>query len=121
MLRKKPTDSEEILWIFLSNKGLCGHKFRRQHPIKGFILDFYCPDKKLAVEIDGKIHDNQREYDLKRQSLLEGLGISFIRFSNDNVMNNIETVLRTIKKKLTSLNLAPAENEGSPLHRVERG
>jgi very-short-patch-repair endonuclease len=121
LLRKKSTDPEMALWLFLSNKGLCGYKFRRQHPIHGYILDFYCPEHKLAVEIDGKIHDNLKEHDLKRQQFLEGLGISFIRFSNDDVINSTETVLKMIKNKLATLKPVPAENEGSPLHKVERG
>jgi len=99
-LRQKATNTEALLWKYLSNKGMIGVKFRRQHPIKGFVLDFYCPQFKLAIEIDGKIHDNQKEQDRERQNIIEKTGITFLRFKNTDIMNNIDNVLRTIKRRL---------------------
>ncbi len=99
-LRKDSTKAEEILWQYLSNKGMCGFKFRRQHPVDRFILDFYCPKKRLAIEIDGEIHINQKEYDRIRQGIIESKGIEFLRFKNIDVVKNINFVLKTIKRKL---------------------
>jgi len=121
ILRKESTPSEVLLWKFLSNKGMCGYKFRRQHPIKGFVLDFYCPERKLAIEIDGKMHDNQIEHDKARQEILESIGIEFLRFRNTDVIYDIDMVLRKIKRNLTSLDQNSNKNEGSLLHLVERG
>ena len=92
------TEAESLLWNFLNNKGMCGIKFRRQHPVEGFIVDFYCPSKRLAIEIDGKIHDFQKEADKKRQNLIEDKNITFLRFSNNEVINNMDHVLKTIKR-----------------------
>jgi len=120
LLRKKSTRAEILLWKFLSNKGLCGFKFRRQHPVEGFVLDFYCPSKGLAIEIDGKIHDNQKEQDLQRQEILENAGINFLRFGNADVLNNTEMVLKTIKRKL-DYSSNKSKLTKAPLHFVERG
>jgi very-short-patch-repair endonuclease len=111
LLRKKSTRSENILWKYLSNRGMIGYKFRRQHPINRFILDFYCPEKKLAIEIDGKIHNNKKDYDQARQELLENMGISFLRFSNEEVKLNIDMVLRSIKRKLNNENDYPLSTQ----------
>ena len=81
-LRKDQTDVEGFLWQFLRAKRLQGYKFRRQHPIGGYILDFYCPEKKLAIEVDGGQHseDNQMVYDQNRTAILEKDGIRVLRF-----------------------------------------
>jgi very-short-patch-repair endonuclease len=109
LLRKNMTEAEKILWRFLSDRGMCKFKFRRQHPINGFIIDFFCPEKKLAVEIDGDIHNDQKEYDQERRYILESQGIKFLRFNNNQVLNDIDFVLKIIK------------NQCIPLHSVERG
>ncbi|NIR19800.1 MAG: DUF559 domain-containing protein [Gammaproteobacteria bacterium] len=77
--RQEPTRSEAILWQALRNRGLGGRKFRRQHPVGSFILDFYCHEERLAVEIDGPIHAAQSEADSQRQQALESEGIRFVR------------------------------------------
>jgi very-short-patch-repair endonuclease len=94
-LRKEMTDSEKRIWTLLKGKQVMGFKFRRQHPItvdhdlRGhrtyFIIDFYCPELKLGIEIDGPIHDTQKHYDQLRDFLLSEKGISIYRLTNDEV------------------------------------
>jgi very-short-patch-repair endonuclease len=94
-LRNHPTFTESILWKYLKGKQLCGYKFRRQYSVNKFILDFYCPKLKLAVEIDGITHENahQREYDYKRQLYIESFSIILIRFSDDEILSNLDLVI----------------------------
>lgn len=75
-------------------------KFRRQFPIIGYVLDFYCVDKKLAIEIDGESHEFRYEYDEVRTESLESQGIRVLRFSNENVLKNLEGVLVDIEQFL---------------------
>jgi cyclase len=98
-LRRKQTDAECIVWEALRNRKI-GMKFRRQHPLKGFILDFYCPEKRLAIEIDGEIHKEQVAYDNKRQQVLDDQGIKVIRFSNAEAVYKIAKVICSIQKHL---------------------
>jgi len=109
-MRKNQTPYEKILWDRLRNRQLDGLKFLRQHPIlfdrKGndfnfFILDFYCAEARLAIEIDGEIHDRQVEYDLWRQHILEVMKIKFLRFRNQE-LEQIETVIEKICDYLKS-------------------
>jgi len=97
-LRKNPTKAEAILWARLRNKQLLGYKFRRQHPIEGFILDFYCPEARLAIEVDGADHlgDEAQEYDSYRTEVLQDLGIRVMRFWNSEVGKNPEKVIQLI-------------------------
>jgi very-short-patch-repair endonuclease len=99
-LRHELTQAEKFLWAELRNRKLKGLKFRRQHPIDTFVLDFYCHERKLAIELDGSIHDGKlnKEYDEARTAMLGGLGIYTLRFRNDEVINNIESVLRKINE-----------------------
>jgi len=99
-LRDQMTEAEQRLWGFLSNKQLKGYKFRRQHPIKYFIADFYCHRARLVVEVDGDIHKFQKEYDAGRTYELEELGITVIRFTNAEVFDEIEKVLERISEYL---------------------
>lgn len=99
--RKEMTEAEAIFWNRVRNRNLCGKKFRREHPLFKFIVDFYCPEKKLVVEIDGKIHDFQKEYDERRTYELEKFGIKVLRFANEDILNNIENVLEEVKKHLS--------------------
>jgi len=94
-LRELSTPVEKILWEELRNRRLGGFKFRRQHPLLDYILDFYCKEKQLAVEIDGSIHrvDEIHERDVQRSSRLIKHGIHILRFSNFQVMHNKEAVL----------------------------
>jgi len=101
-LRKHMTPSEKILWQHLKNRKLFGLKFRRQHPIAHFIVDFYCPQAKLVIELDGGIHDSkeQKEHDGNRTEELKQMGIKELRFGNDEVESNYELVLEKIANLL---------------------
>lgn len=97
-LRKNATLSEKVLWTYL-RKNQLGHKFRRQVSIGYYVVDFYCIDLSLAIEIDGDVHLKKtvRERDRFRQKIMEMDGVQFLRFSNTEIMKDISTVLHTIK------------------------
>jgi len=97
-LRRSLSKAEAVMWIHLSRKQMNGFKFRRQYSVNQYVIDFYCPDLKLAVEIDGDSHYrlSSLEYDDKRQKFIESFGIKFLRFTNDDVYNNIDGVLQII-------------------------
>ena len=97
-LRKNLTPAEARLWSTLRNRQLEGLRFRCQHPVGNFILDFYCPACKLVVEVDGEIHDRQADYDDARTSKLAGYGYKVLRFSNKQVLNDLPGVLAKIKQ-----------------------
>ncbi|NLY75042.1 MAG: endonuclease domain-containing protein [Firmicutes bacterium] len=105
VLRKEPTAAEAVLWEQLRKGKLKGFKIRRQHPIGCYIADFYCANGKLAIEIDGGVHDNKdvKEYDEVRQQAIEYYGIRVIRFKNEDVFNRIEFVLKEIENNLIDL------------------
>lgn len=98
-LRQNMTLSEVLLWEELKQKKIKGYDFDRQKPIDEFIVDFYCKDLKLAIEIDGDSHNNEEVYkaDIRRQSRLESLGVHFLRFDDLEVKKNINNVIRTIE------------------------
>jgi len=100
-LRTNPTQTEEILWEYLRNKKL-GVKFRRQHSIGGYILDFYCIEKKLIIELDGEIHNSieSKEYDEVRDKYFVDLGYKVLRFRNSEVEQSIMSVLEKIKSNV---------------------
>ena len=97
-LRRGQTPIEERLWRELRSRQLAGMKFRRQHPIGSFIVDFYCADKRLVVEIDGDSHTDQIKYDEKRTKWLEYQGYRVIRFTNREVLNQLSAVLEKIMR-----------------------
>ncbi|HVH11396.1 MAG TPA: endonuclease domain-containing protein [Longimicrobium sp.] len=97
-LRKEQTPAERMLWRVLRDRAVNGLKFRRQHPLDGFVLDFYCPEVKLCVELDGGIHDTQAERDAGRTAQLEARGLRVIRFRNEEVEDDMASVLRRIAK-----------------------
>ncbi len=101
-LRKEATREERKVWNTLRNRQFLNLKFRRQHVIEGFVVDFYCHELRLAIEIDGKIHDKQKEYDEIRQTLIEDNGIRFIRVTNDEINSDMNILLNKIKKALSS-------------------
>jgi very-short-patch-repair endonuclease len=96
-LRKKSTDAERLLWRHLRAKQLEGLKFRRQEPIGDYIVDFVCFDRSLIVEVDGGQHLQEKAKDDERTRWLEGQGFKVLRFWNNDVMKNIEGVLRVIR------------------------
>ena len=102
-LRKRSTKSEEILWKKIRNNQL-GSKFKRQHSIGGYILDFYCSELKLIIEIDGSSHgkSDSKEYDKTRDAYFTELGYKTIRFSNTEIENQLEQVLEKIQSSIIS-------------------
>jgi very-short-patch-repair endonuclease len=101
-LRHRQTEAEEKLWSFLRNRQLKGKKFRRQHAIAGYIVDFYCNESKVVIELDGNFHanDQSKEYDASRTASLKALGITVLRFWNQEVMKDSAKVLRKIAAHL---------------------
>ena len=113
-MRNKPTEAESVLWEYLKSKKL-GHKFRRQHLIDDFIVDFVCLSKRLVIEVDGKIHENQQEEDVARTSVLDSLGYTVLRFKNEEVIGDLNNVLKTITKHLKSPKVPPSGVRGIPV------
>jgi len=99
-LRKGPTPAERKLWAYLRGNKLNDVNFRRQHAFGNFIVDFVSVKKKLVIELDGSQHLEQEEYDVERTKYLELLGFKVIRFWNNDVMNDIEGVVRAIEMAL---------------------
>ncbi|PTX19655.1 very-short-patch-repair endonuclease [Pontibacter mucosus] len=96
-LRQNSTLSEVILWNELKSHQLLGYDFDRQKPLDNFIVDFYCKELLLAIEVDGDSHDYSLEEDTKRQAALEKLGVRFLRFSDKEVKQELRNVLQTIE------------------------
>ncbi|MFN0158775.1 MAG: endonuclease domain-containing protein [Bacteroidota bacterium] len=97
-LRRESTLSEVLLWKELKGKQMMGYDFHRQKPIDEYIVDFYCPVLRLAIEIDGISHAFNQQNDEQRQKRLETLGIRFLRFDDLNVKFQMEKVLETIRQ-----------------------
>jgi very-short-patch-repair endonuclease len=104
-LRLALTDAERALWRGLRQRGLEQFRFRRQHPLHGFVVDFACLEAALVVEVDGATHSTEAEKaaDLRREGVLKRHGFSLLRFSNPEVFENLEGVLETIRLKLVEL------------------
>jgi len=100
-MRKNPTTSEAVLWKHIRQNQLAGYKFRRQHIIGPFIVDFYCPVMRLIIEVDGEIHQQQQDYDSIRDDNLRMMGYKILRFENVKVLNNLNDVLKVISQFLT--------------------
>ena len=105
ILRKNMTLAELILWKKLKDRKIFNTKFRRQHPVDMFIVDFYCHEFKLVIEIDGEIHKNEviNQYDLARTNEIKKFGIKVIRFTNDQIIFNMDRVIYRIKEVITEL------------------
>ena len=101
-LRKTSTDAERQLWRVLRSRQLAGHKFRRQQPLGGFIVDFVCLEKRLVVEVDGGQHQEQKQavYDAERTVWLERQGFRVLRFWDHEILREIESVKETIARAL---------------------
>ena len=99
-MRRNMTPCEKILWDRIKEKKLNGCRFRRQHPVCRYILDFYCHEKRLAVEVDGDTHKERKDYDEYRDQFLENAGIKTIRITNEDVLNNIDLVIKRIADSL---------------------
>ena len=121
-LRKSQTEAEELLWSHIRKRQLNCKKFLRQFAILYgsylgsslfYVVDFYCHESKLAIEVDGKIHDSQKEYDMKRDKKINNLGIQVQRFKNEDVFGDLEVVVEKIMSYLgPSLTLPPEGGKG---------
>jgi very-short-patch-repair endonuclease len=100
MLRKQPTRAEDILWTRLRGSRLEGVKFKRQVPFDRYVADFYCHAAKLVVELDGKQHEWFAGYDDGRTAVIENFGVRVIRFTNDEVCTDLESVMLQIREAL---------------------
>jgi very-short-patch-repair endonuclease len=108
-MRVEPTPAEALLWARLRKRQLGGLKFRRQHIIEYFIVDFYCPQAELVIEVDGPVHDEQEEYDQEREEILQELGYQVVRFSNEDVTGEIDMVLANIYDACIEMNIISKE------------
>ena len=96
-MRKAPTRAEDRVWFWLRNRRFGDHKFRRQHPVGDYILDFYCSELKLCIELDGAVHEFVFERDNARTAYLEKQGIIVIRIENETVRRDPDTVANCIR------------------------
>lgn len=108
-LRNSATDAERTLWHHLQQRQLLGLKFRRQYGIHHYIIDFYCPEIRLGIELDGGWHfrPDQRDRDLERTQKLADYGIRILRFTNNDVLNNINGVLEILKVQCSAPKAPP--------------
>ena len=106
-LRKNSTHSEDLVWRYLRNRQLLGYKFKRQYSVDHFVIDFYCPEIKFAIELDGASHllPEQKEYDIKRQKYLETFGITFLRISDDELFGNPNLAFKEVEQAIKNLTL----------------
>lgn len=113
-MRNKPTEAEKLLWNVLSNKGLDGFKFRRQHIIGEYIVDFVCLEKRLIIEVDGSIHNlpEQIAHDKLRTEWLQSKGFKVVRFLNHEVLNDLFNTIESIRKELSATDEAPPSGAG---------
>lgn len=116
LLRKKATETERILWRHLRNRNFAGYKFRRQHSFDCYILDFYCPAAKLAVELDGGGHNYRSGQirDRTRSELLTRKGVVVLRFWNHQVRHELDSVLKAIWFALQERCLSKPSPQSSP-------
>lgn len=108
VLRRSMTDAEQAMWRILRSRHLSGFKFRRQHPIGPFVVDFVCLEYKLVLELDGGHHAMQQEADTERTSHLQHLGFRVLRFWNNEVLAEMEGVAARVLATLTPTPLPPA-------------
>ena len=116
-LRSRMTDAEALLWMLLRNRRIAGAKFRRQHPAGRYILDFYCEEKKLGIELDGGQHGEAVKYDQQRDDWLHAQGIQVLRFWNNQMLAETEAVMEAIYLALNQKN----SNQGTPLPQAGEG
>jgi adenine-specific DNA-methyltransferase len=102
-LRMEQTPAEEEVWELLRNRKCFGLKFRRQHVVEGFVVDFYCHEQRLGIEIDGGIHKKTKDYDEIRQEMIESKSTKLIRINNYEIQKDKTVVLRKIKEALKPL------------------
>ncbi len=115
-LRRKQTNAEAVMWELLRDRRFTGLKFRRQHQIGEYVVDFYCHDKKLVVELDGAVHaePEQARKDKTRDAYLKSLGLTVLRIRNDELVSDPESTLRRIAAHIPSPAGRGAWGEGNP-------
>jgi adenine-specific DNA-methyltransferase len=96
-MRKVPSKAENSLWLVLRNRQVDGLKFRRQHVLGSYIADFFCAEQHLVVELDGDTHASQEPYDLQRTQWMESQGFRVMRFTNFDVLENLDAVVEAIR------------------------
>ncbi len=112
-LRNNSTLAEVVLWDkVLRKKQLRGYSFLRQRPLENYIVDFFCKDLKLIIELDGEIHKFQKGKDKKRDEEIKGFGYSIMRFDNEDIMNGLPNVVRTLENfvdefEIKRINITP--------------
>ncbi|MBP9803254.1 MAG: endonuclease domain-containing protein [Candidatus Pacebacteria bacterium] len=111
LLRQSQTKEESLLWAKVRNSQL-GFKIKRQYSVGPYVLDFYCASKKIAIEIDGAQHLEEKEYDILRSEYLANFGIKVIRFWNSEINKNIEEVILKIKNELKTPLLSKERGRG---------
>lgn len=102
-LRERQTSAEAFFWELVRDRRLLGRKFRRQHPLGNFVVDFYCPEIRLAVELDGGVHEAQIQRDRARDSFLAMRGVTVLRISNADLMDDPLAALDRIEKALLEI------------------
>ena len=109
------TDAEKVLWSRIRNRKVNGMYFRRQHPYGIYILDFFCFEANLVIEVDGPIHLSRHEYDIERSDYLKSSGLKVIRFTNTQIENKIELVLKKIQKAVDPFPLGGNKKGGNSI------
>ena len=113
-LRLEMTEEEKILWARINNKQLDGLRFRNQHPIGRYVADFYCHEIQLVIEIDGGVHDERKEYDTNRDGWLKAGGYTVLRFRNEEMYNNLDQILITIRAKAFEIRQGNSSKKAAP-------
>ncbi len=116
-MRGRMTDAEALLWMLLRNRHIAGAKFRRQHPVGRYILDYYCVEKKLAIELDGGQHGEAADYDERRDNWLRSQGIRELRFWNNQMLAETEAVMEVIYQAVVE----NESNQETPLPQAGEG
>jgi very-short-patch-repair endonuclease len=110
-LRRNATNPKQLLWSILCRRQLGGLKFRRQHPIEPYIVDFYCSSANLVIELDGESHEGRQSYDAQREEHIKDLGLTIFRVTNNDVIHNLEGVAEAIAREA---GVSPYEPSPSP-------
>jgi len=111
-LRKNHTEAENILWQRIRGRKINNLKFHRQYSVGPYIIDFFCPQIRLAIELDGGQHKDAREYDEERENFLKNEDIVTLRFWNSEVMGDLKNVLEKIRREIKNNPLNPTYNKG---------
>lgn len=114
-LRKESTKAEKVVWELLRHRKFFGLKFRRQFVVEGFVLDFYCHEIRLGIELDGDIHLKQKEYDALRQEIVESKGITIFRFNNKDILYKQKPFLNMLQTRIAHLSTPLPLGEGERL------